>query len=60
MVIENSEIEHSIVLEKSVIENVSTRIQDSLIGRNAHVSQSPRKPKSINLHLGDYSQIDLV
>jgi glucose-1-phosphate thymidylyltransferase len=60
VLIENSEIEHSIVLEKSVIENVSTRIQDSLIGRNAHVSQSPRKPKSINLHLGDYSQIDLV
>ncbi len=60
VVIENSEVEHSIVLEHSRIENVATRIQDSVIGRNAHVTQSVRKPKSINLNLGDYSQIDLV
>jgi glucose-1-phosphate thymidylyltransferase len=60
VVIENSELEHSIVLEHSRIENVATRIQDSVIGRNAHVTQSVRKPKSINLNLGDYSQIDLV
>ena len=60
VVVENSEIEHSIVLERSRIEHVTTRIQDSLIGRNAYVTQSGRKPKSINLHLGDYSQIDLL
>ena len=60
VVIENSEIEHSIVLENSSIENVATRIQDSLIGRNARVTQSVRKPRSINVNLGDYSQIDLV
>ncbi len=60
VVVENSEIEHSIVLEHSSIENVATRIQDSLIGRNAHVTQTLRRPRSINLNLGDYSQIDLV
>lgn len=60
VVIENSEIEHSLVLENSRIEHVHTRIQDSLIGRNAYVSQSDRKPRSINLNLGDYSNIDLV
>jgi glucose-1-phosphate thymidylyltransferase len=60
VVIENSEIEHSIVLENSQIVNVGARIQDSLIGRNATVTQSDRKPRSINLNLGDYSQIDLV
>jgi glucose-1-phosphate thymidylyltransferase len=60
VLVENSEIEHSIVLEHSRIENVGTRIQDSLIGRNAEVTQSVRKPRSINLNLGDYSQIDLV
>ncbi len=60
VLIENSEIEHAIVLENSQIVNVGARIQDSLIGRNAHVTQSGRKPKSINLNLGDYSQIDLV
>lgn len=60
VVVENSEIEHSIVLENSRIENVSTRIQDSLIGRNAQVAQTVRKPRSIFLNLGDYSHIDLV
>jgi len=60
VVIENSEIEHAIVLENSRIVNVSTRIQDSLVGRNATITQSDRKPRSINLNLGDYSQIDLV
>jgi len=60
VVVENSEIEHSIVLENSTILNVGTRIQDSLIGRNAQVSQTVRKPKSIFLNLGDYSHIDLV
>lgn len=58
--IENSEIEHAIVLEHCRIINVGARIQDSLIGRNAFITQSDRKPKSINLNLGDYSQIDLV
>ena len=60
VVVENSEIEHSIVLENSRIENVATRIQDSLIGRNTNVAQTVRKPRSILLNLGDYSQIDLV
>jgi glucose-1-phosphate thymidylyltransferase len=58
--VENSEIEHSIVMEHCRIINVGARIQDSLIGRNAFVTQTDRKPKSINLNLGDYSQIDLV
>ncbi len=58
--VENSEIEHAIVLENSRILHVGARIQDSLIGRNAVVTQSDRRPRSINLNLGDYSQIDLV
>lgn len=58
--VENSEIEHTIVLEHCRILNVGARIQDSLIGRNTFITQSDRKPKSINLNLGDYSQIDLV
>lgn len=60
VVVENSEIEHTLVLERSHIINVGARIQDSLIGRNALVTHTERKPKSIKLNLGDYSQIDLV
>ncbi len=59
-VVENSEIEHTIVLEHSRVPNGGPRLQDSLIGRNALVTQSDRKPKSINVNLGDYSNIDLA
>ena len=58
--IEDSEIEHSIVLERSTISGIPHRIQDSLIGRNARVVRSPIKPKAHKLTLGDYSDIGLV
>ncbi len=45
VVVENSEIEHAIVLEHSKILNVGARIQDSLIGRNAVVTHTERKPR---------------
>ncbi len=60
VVIENSEIERSIVLENSVIQNINVRIQDSLIGRNAVVNRSPIKPKALKMNLGDYSQVGLL
>jgi glucose-1-phosphate thymidylyltransferase len=60
VVVEDSEIEHTIVLENSRIVDVGARIQDSLIGRNAVVTHTDRRPRSINLQLGDYSQIDLT
>ena len=58
--IEDSEIEHSIVLENSSITGIPSRISDSLIGRNAHVTRSPIKPSAHKLTLGDYSDIGLV
>jgi glucose-1-phosphate thymidylyltransferase len=54
-VLTNCEIEHSIVLEGSQISGVSTRIVDSMIGRNAEVGRTLRKPKAIKMNLGDYS-----
>jgi glucose-1-phosphate thymidylyltransferase len=57
VVIENSELERSIVLEHCQIISVPTRIQDSLIGRNVAVKYSNRKPKALKLNLGDHSRI---
>ena len=54
------EIEHSIVLERSVIRNVDRRIADSLIGREVVVERSPLKPQAIRLLLGDHSLVDIV
>ncbi len=60
VVIENSEIERSIVLENSVIRDIPTRIQDSLIGRNVTLNRSPIKPKAFKMNLGDYSQVGIL
>lgn len=54
--ISECEIEHCIVLENSTIDDVPVRIQDSLIGRNAMVSHTDKKPKTLKMNLGDYSQ----
>lgn len=58
--IENSEIEHSMVLENSAIRDIQGRIQDSLIGRNVVVESSPTKPKTHKFTLGDYSNIGIL
>ncbi|HUU50128.1 MAG TPA: glucose-1-phosphate thymidylyltransferase [Nitrospinota bacterium] len=60
VIIENTEVEHSIVLESSSILNVKIRIADSLIGKNVKVSKLPHKPEVYRLMLGDYSEIGLI
>ncbi len=59
VLIENSEIERSIVLENSTVRNIPTRIQDSLIGRNAEVTVTRSRPNALKMHLGDYSRLGL-
>lgn len=58
VLVEHSEIEHSIVLEKSIIRGIS-RLEDSLIGKNVEVSRSHAKPKAYRLMLGDNSKVGL-
>jgi glucose-1-phosphate thymidylyltransferase len=59
-VIQDSEIERSIVLENSVVKDLQARVQDSLIGRNVELRRSPIRPKALKLTLGDYSQLGLL
>jgi glucose-1-phosphate thymidylyltransferase len=58
--IEESEIEHSIVLEHSSIRGLPGRLEDSLIGRNVEVGRSPLKPKAYRLLLGDNSTVGVL
>ncbi|MEA3336959.1 MAG: glucose-1-phosphate thymidylyltransferase [Chloroflexota bacterium] len=58
--IEDSEIEHSIVLEHSRIQGIPVRIADSLIGRHVALNRSPFKPKAYKLTLGDHSQVGIL
>ncbi len=59
-VIQDSEIERSIVLEHSHVEALPARVQDSLIGRHVVLERSPIRPKSLKLTLGDYSHLGLL
>lgn len=58
--IEDCEIEHSIVLENSEIVDIPLRVEDSLIGRNVKVHRSPIKPKAYKLMLGDNSTVGIL
>jgi glucose-1-phosphate thymidylyltransferase len=58
--VSSSEIEHSIILEGSIISDVDRRIEDSLIGRNVEVGKSPLKPTAYRFMLGDNSKVGLL
>jgi glucose-1-phosphate thymidylyltransferase len=60
VLVEKSEIEHSIVLEHSHIVDIPQRIENSLIGRNVEVVRSPLLPKAYKMTLGDNSRVGLL
>ena len=57
--IRDSEIEHSIVLEGSVISDLAARVEDSLIGRNVKIHRQPMKPSAYRFMLGDNSEVGI-
>lgn len=57
--IQHSEIEYSIVMERSSIINIKRRIADSLVGKDVEVVCSTGKPETYRLMLGDFSKIVL-
>ena len=57
--IRGSEIEHSIVLDGSVISDLSNRVEDSLIGRNVKIYRLPVKPSAYRFMLGDNSEVGI-
>jgi len=60
VLVEDSEIEWTIVLENSVIRDIPARIQDSVIGRDVSVTRSSIKPKAYKLILGDHSKVGIL
>lgn len=58
--VEESEIEYSIVLEHSTIRGLPHRVEASLIGRHVQVLRSPLKPKAYRLELGDNSTVGVL
>lgn len=52
-----TEIEHSIVLEGSEIQDVGSRIDGSLVGRDVRIYKCPPKPSVYRFMVGDKSEI---
>lgn len=54
-----SEIENSIILQDTVIQDIPTRIDNSLIGKNVQIHHLSEKPKALNFVLGDNSRANV-
>jgi glucose-1-phosphate thymidylyltransferase len=57
-VVENSSVEHSVILENCHISNIE-RLSDSVIGRNSKVVRQERNFKTCRLFVGDDAIIEL-
>ncbi|HET6571569.1 MAG TPA: glucose-1-phosphate thymidylyltransferase [Solirubrobacterales bacterium] len=55
-----SEIEHSIVLAGSVVEDLGTRMEASLLGREVKLTRSEGMPKTLRMLVGDKCEIKIV
>jgi glucose-1-phosphate thymidylyltransferase len=55
-----SEIEHSIVLCGSVVEDLGTRMEASLLGREVKLTRSEGMPKTLRMLVGDKCEIKIV
>ena len=57
--VQNSEIEHSIVLENSSISNLGSRMERSLVGKDVEITKSATMPKAFRFMVGDASRIEV-
>ncbi len=59
-VIENSEVEHSILLEGSSVRGLAGRMESSLLGRNVAIERDSRQPRAYRFLVGDNSEIAIL
>jgi glucose-1-phosphate thymidylyltransferase len=59
-VIENAEVEHSILLERSSVRRLEGRLESSLLGKNAHITRDHRQPRAYRFMVGDNSEIGIL
>lgn len=60
VVLEGSEIEHSVVLAGAQLIFVGSRLEDSIIGRGARVHRDFAVPRAMRLFLGDQARVTLA
>jgi glucose-1-phosphate thymidylyltransferase len=60
VVVRRAEVEHSILLAGSRVENLDARVESSLIGRGVTISRHEGKPRAYRFMVGDSSSIGLL
>ena len=58
--VRRSEVEHSILLSGATVEDLGTRMEASLLGRDVKVTRSDGLPRTLRLLVGDRSEIEIV
>ncbi len=58
--IENAEVEHSILLESSSVRGLEGRMESSLLGKNVAISRDDRQPRAYRFMVGDNSEIGIL
>ncbi|MGZ8632876.1 MAG: glucose-1-phosphate thymidylyltransferase, partial [Solirubrobacteraceae bacterium] len=59
-VIEDAEVEHSILLEASSVRGLEGRMVSSLLGKNVAISRDDRQPRAYRFMVGDNSEIGIL
>jgi glucose-1-phosphate thymidylyltransferase len=54
-----SEVEHSILLSGASVEDLPSRMEASLLGRNVRISHAHGLPKTLRMMVGDASELTL-
>jgi glucose-1-phosphate thymidylyltransferase len=57
-VVERSEVEYSVLLERCEVRDVH-RLEGSLLGREVHVGRTQRRPAAHRFMLGDHSHVEI-
>ena len=60
VIVRRAEVEHSILLEDSRVEDLDARVESSLIGRGVTIARTAAKPRAYRFMVGDSSSIGLV
>ena len=60
VLIENSEIECSVIMEGAKIKNLEKRIDRSIVGKNVVIHQADDSPRTYKFILGDQSYVEII
>ena len=60
VVIENAEVEHSIILPEASIRHLGGRLEASVVGRQARVFRDFRLPRAFRLNVGEGAEVALT